>query len=183
MMIGTATDTHALFGGDFIPRLVHPVVFMMSSRYVFFITGIISPNSLYRSREIVQFAHASFSVCVNSVRQLVGASIRRRRSPLLGHLMQIARKSDMMKTRCGCACMLGDATMESPHHEEYSSSDFQHARVTKFYHPKRFQMFHFVFSDSLVARGVGIEHSSPGPFWGVCAVEHEKLLSRESWPC
>ena len=77
----------------------------------------------------------------------------------------------------------GDATMKSPHHEEYSSSDFQHARLNKFYHPKRFQMFDFVFSDSLVADGVGVEHSSPGPFWGVCAIEHEKLLSRESWPC
>ena len=73
-MIGTATDTHALFRGDFIPRLMHPVVFMMSSRCVFFISGITGPNSLYWSREVVQLAHASFSLCVNSVRQLVGAS-------------------------------------------------------------------------------------------------------------
>ena len=45
------------------------------------------------------------------------------------HVVPLAnceRESDMMKIKCGSVCMPGDATMKSPHHEEYSSSDFQH---------------------------------------------------------
>ena len=52
-----------------------------------------------------------------------------------------ARESGMTKIKCGCACMPGDATLKSPHHEEYSSSDFQHALLNKFYHQKKLRCF------------------------------------------
>ena len=80
------------------------------------------------------------------------------------------------------ACMPGDATLKSPHHEEYSSSDFQRALLNKVYHQKKLRCF-ILFSLTRLLPMVSATSNLLMYHFGEFAAECAKLLSREAWPC
>ena len=125
--------THMPFSEETLFLVVYPVFFMLSSQYVYFISGIIGPNSFcWKSRSR--------------------------------------------------ACMPGDATLKSPHHEEYSSSDFQHAFLNKFYHQSKLRCFILFSLTRLLPMVSASSQLLMNHFGGARAAECAKLLSREAWP-